>query len=72
MWVAFPMGRMNEGSKDIVIPGTNEIIPAGGLASYNTIDVHYNEKLYPKPLSWDPARFTEGREEMKQEAHGCK
>jgi cytochrome P450 len=72
MWVAFPMGRMNEGSEDIVIPGTSQIIPAGGLASYNTIDVHYNEKLYPQPLKWDPARFGEGREEMKQEAHGCK
>lgn len=32
MWVAFPMGRMNEGTTDIKIPGTNEIIPAGGLA----------------------------------------
>ena len=72
MWVAFPMGRVNEGEQDIQIPGTKEIIPAGGLACYNTIDVHYNEKLYPKALSWDPARFGEGREEMKQEEHGCK
>ncbi|KAI9727731.1 MAG: hypothetical protein M1828_005959 [Chrysothrix sp. TS-e1954] len=70
MWVAFPMGRLNEGEHDIKIPNTNQIIPAGGLACYNTIDVHYNDKLYPKPLSWDPARFGEGREEMKQEAHG--
>lgn len=72
MWVAFPMGRMNEGKEDIVIPGTNEIIPAGGLASYNTIDVHFNEKLYPEPMKWDPARFGPGRKEMEQEAHGCK
>ncbi|KAH6722844.1 putative cytochrome P450 [Leptodontidium sp. MPI-SDFR-AT-0119] len=70
MWVAFPMGRMNEGTTDIKIPGTNEIIPAGGLACYNTIDVHYNEKLYPQPLKWDPARFGEGRKEMEQEAYG--
>lgn len=72
MWVAFPMGRVNEGSEDIIIPGTNEIMPAGGLISYNTIDCHYNPKLYPEPMKWDPARFSEGREEMKQEAHGCK
>lgn len=72
MWVAFPMGRVNEGTTDIKIPGTNEIIPAGGLASYNTIDVHYSEKLYPQPLKWDPARFGEGRKEMEKEAHGCK
>lgn len=72
MWVAFPMGRLNEGTTDIKIPGTNEIIPAGGLACYNTIDVHYKEKLYPQPLKWDPARFSDGRKEMEQEAHGCK
>ncbi|EME79061.1 uncharacterized protein MYCFIDRAFT_204672 [Pseudocercospora fijiensis CIRAD86] len=70
MWVAFPMGRMNEGTTDIKIPGTDEVVPAGGLCCYNTIDVHYSEKLYPEPLKWDPARFGEGRKEMEQEAHG--
>ncbi|CRG89060.1 Cytochrome P450 oxidoreductase, putative [Talaromyces islandicus] len=70
MWVAFPMGRVNERTTDIKIPGTNEIIPAGGLASYNTIDVLYNERLHPQPLKWDPARFGEGRKEMEKEAHG--
>ncbi|RFU33956.1 hypothetical protein B7463_g2382, partial [Scytalidium lignicola] len=64
------MGRMNEGTTDIKIPGTNEIIPAGGLASYNTIDCHFNPKLYPEPMKWDPARFGDGRKEIEQEAYG--
>ena len=71
MWVAFPMGRMNDTSNPIPIPGTDEVIPPGSFACYNTIDVHYNEKLYPEPMKWDPERFREGREEFKKETYGC-
>ncbi|KAK4982478.1 hypothetical protein LTR50_007718 [Elasticomyces elasticus] len=70
MWVAFPMGRRNDSKEDIKIPGTSEIIPAGALAAYNTIDVHYNDKLYPQPHMWDLARHAEGRREYEKESHG--
>lgn len=71
MWVAFPMGRYNDTSEPIPIPGTNEVIPAGSFACYNTIDAHYNEKLYPEPMKWDPERWREGRKEFEAEIHGC-
>ncbi|EED18907.1 cytochrome P450, putative [Talaromyces stipitatus ATCC 10500] len=70
MWVAFPMGRFNDTHSPIPIPGTNEVIPPGSFACYNTLDVHYNEKLYPDPMKWDPERFLERREEYKKEAYG--
>ena len=72
MWVAFPMGRFNDTGSPIPIPGTDEVIPAGSFACYNTIDAHYNEKLYPDPMKWEPERFQEGREEFKKQAYGCK
>ena len=71
MWVAFPMGRMNDTPDAISIPGTDEVIPPGSFACYNTIDVHYNEELYPNPMKWEPERFREGREEFKKETYGC-
>jgi cytochrome P450 len=71
MWVAFPMGRFNDTDKAIPIPGTEEVIPAGSFACYNTGDVHYSEKLYPNPMKWEPERWQEGRDEFKQEAYGC-
>ena len=71
MWVAFPMGRMNDTPNPIPIPGTNEVIPPGSFACYNTIDVHYNEELYPNHMKWDPERFREGREEFRKQAYGC-
>ena len=71
MWVAFPMGRFNDTSNAIPIPGTDEVIPPGSFACYNTGDVHYSEKLYPNPMKWEPERWLEGREEFKQEAYGC-
>ena len=72
MWVAFPVGRFNDTGSPIPIPGTDEVIPSGSFACYNTIDVHYNEELYPDPMKWEPERFQEGREEFKKQAYGCK
>ncbi|KAI1378720.1 putative cytochrome P450 [Hypoxylon crocopeplum] len=70
MWVAFPMGRFNDTPDPIPIPGTDEVIPSGSFACYNTIDVHYNETLYPDPMKWDPERWREGRKEFEREAYG--
>lgn len=71
MWVAFPMGRFNDTPDPIPIPGTDEVIPPGSFACYNTIDAHYNENLYPDPMKWDPERWREGRKEFEREAYGC-
>ncbi|KAF1952292.1 putative cytochrome P450 [Byssothecium circinans] len=70
MWVAFPMGRYNDTPDAIPIPGTNEVIPSGSFACYNTIDAHYNERLYPEPMKWDPERWREGRKEFEAEVYG--
>ncbi|KAF3763196.1 cytochrome P450 [Cryphonectria parasitica EP155] len=70
LWVAFPMGRFNVSPNAIPIPGSSEVLPSGSFASYNTMDVHYNEKLYPNPKKFDPERFMEGREEFKKETYG--
>lgn len=72
MWVAFPMIRLNMASQSVAIPGTDEVIPAGTFAAYNTTEVHFNPELYPDPYKYDPDRFREGREEFKKEAYGCK
>jgi len=62
---------LNDTPNPIPIPGTDEVIPPGSFACYNTTDVHYNEELYPNPMKWDPERFREGREEFKKQAYGC-
>ncbi|EXU98415.1 cytochrome P450 [Metarhizium robertsii] len=72
MWVAFPMGRFNDTPDAISIPGSNQVIPPSSFAFYNTIDAHYNEKLYPNAIKWDPERWSEGRmESPTQGVKGC-
>lgn len=72
MWVAFPMGRLNNSPDPIPIPGTNEVIPPGSFACYNTIDVHYSEEIYPDPMSWKPERFLNESDESKKQVYGCR
>lgn len=50
MWVALPMGRLNDTPDAISIPGSNQVIPPGSFACHNTIDAHYSEKLYPNAI----------------------
>lgn len=72
IWVAFPMGRFNDTPNAIPIPGTDEVIPPGSYACYNTFDCHYNPELYPNPKKYDPERFSEARmATAKQETYGC-
>ncbi|OJJ96979.1 hypothetical protein ASPACDRAFT_33648 [Aspergillus aculeatus ATCC 16872] len=70
MWVAFPMIRLNMAPHAVPIPGTDEVVPAGTFASYNSTEVHFNPELYPDPYRYDPERFREGREEFKKEVYG--
>lgn len=71
MWVAFPMGRFNDTSVPLPIPGSDEVIPPGSFACYNTMDAHYNENLYPDPMKWDPERWRPNRREFEKETYGC-
>jgi sterol 14-demethylase len=72
VWTSFPCGRYNVSPDPIPIPGSDEVIPGHTYAVYNTTELHFNESLYPRPTKFDPGRFTAGREEFKQEPHGCK
>lgn len=71
VWTSFGVGRLNVSGEAIPIPESNEVIPAGAFAVYNSTGLNFNEKLFPQPEKFDPLRFTEGREEFKQEPHGC-
>lgn len=72
MWTSFSMVRFNESEKPIPIPGSDEVVPGKTFVCYNSTEVNFSEKLYPGANYFDPDRFTEGREEFKQESYGCK
>nr|POE56472.1 steroid 17-alpha-hydroxylase/17,20 lyase [Quercus suber] len=72
MHVSFNMIRQNVGSSSITIPGTDQVIPEGSYVAYNTNNVHYNEALYPNPMTFLPARFKEHAETFKAQQYGCK
>lgn len=72
VWTSFAVSRLNTSSVPIPIPGSDEVIPGNTFVIYNSTEMNFSEKLYPKPAKFDPMRYTEGREEFKQEAYGCK
>lgn len=72
MWTSFSMVRLNESDKPISIPGSDEVVPGNTFVCYNSTEVNFSERLYPDANYFDPERFTEGREEFKKEAYGCK
>ena len=37
----------------------NHIIPSGANINVNIQSVHHNEEYWPKPMQYDPARFTD-------------
>ena len=71
VWTSFAVGRLNVSDNAIPIPGSDEVIPPKTFAVYNSTELNFNPKLFPSPEKFDPLRFTEGREEFKQEPHGC-
>lgn len=40
--------------------GPNHVIPKGASININIQSVHHNEEHWPKPMSYDPFRFTSG------------
>jgi sterol 14-demethylase len=71
VWTSFAVGRLNVSNEAIPIPGSDEVIPPGAFAVWNSTELNFNEKLFPNPRKFDPMRFTEGRREFEQEPHGC-
>jgi cytochrome P450 len=71
-WTSFPVARLNVSNEAIPIPGSDEVIPAGAYAAYNSSEVNFDPVLYPNPHNFDPERFLEGRREFEKEPLGCK
>ncbi|KAI7975243.1 hypothetical protein EIK77_003345 [Talaromyces pinophilus] len=72
LWVVFSMMRKNIGSTPVELPGSNEVIPAGSFAIYNTTEIHLNPELYPEPTKYKPERWMPGNDDYKKVAYGCK
>lgn len=71
VWTSFAVGRLNVSNEAIPIPESDEVIPPGAFAVWNSTELNFNDKLFPNPRKFDPMRFTEGRREFEQETHGC-
>ncbi|KAF1349182.1 cytochrome P450 CYP5282A1 [Delphinella strobiligena] len=70
VWTSFPVSRLNTSSEPIRIPGSDEVVPGNTFVIYNSTEMNFSEKLYPKSTKFDPERYTERREEFKKEAYG--
>ena len=72
VWTSFAVGRLNVTSEPIAIPNSDEVIPGGAYAVWNSTELNFDPKLFPEPRKFDPLRFSEGRREFEQEPYGCK
>ena len=72
VWTSFAVGRLNVTDQPIAIPGSDEVIPGGAYAVWNSTELNFDPKMFPEPRKFDPLRFTEGRREFEKEPHGCK
>ncbi|KAK3629225.1 hypothetical protein LTR56_005101 [Elasticomyces elasticus] len=70
VWTSFAVGRLNVSKEAIPIPGSNEVIPAGSYAVYNSTELNFDPNMFPEPHKFDPLRFTEGRREFEKEPLG--
>jgi cytochrome P450 len=51
------------------IPGGVGEVPNGTFVAYNLSDAHMNPSIYTDPETFDPERFSSGREEDKREPY---
>jgi len=42
------------------------LIKRGDFVAFSLADAHLNPEIYPRPYEFEPARFSEGREEDKK------
>ncbi|KAJ7129908.1 cytochrome P450 [Mycena crocata] len=61
--IATPLHRLNDSGADIEMAGV--LVPKNTILSFHSSFMHHNEDIYTDPMTWDPERFTEGREEDK-------
>ncbi|KAM3483635.1 hypothetical protein MY8738_002945 [Beauveria namnaoensis] len=64
-----PAIRKNISDEDVIIPGTDQVVPSKAFAFYAMDGVHLNESIYPNAFHWEPARHLPGREEGTNKAH---
>lgn len=72
VWTSFAVGRLNVSPEPIPIPNSDEVIPTGAYAVWNSTELNFDPDLFPNPRKFDPLRFTEGRREFEKEPYGCK
>ncbi|KAJ6780014.1 hypothetical protein PWT90_05530 [Aphanocladium album] len=65
-----PALRKNLSNEDLLIPGTNQVVPKNAFVFYSMDEVHLDKSIYPNPLVWEPARHLPGREEGMNKPHG--
>ncbi|KAM3430020.1 hypothetical protein MY4824_007906 [Beauveria thailandica] len=70
VWTSFAVGRLNTSSEAILIPGSDEVIPAGAYGVWNSTELNFGPELCPNPRKFDPMRSTEGRREFEKELYG--
>ncbi|KAJ7911645.1 cytochrome P450 [Mycena leptocephala] len=61
--LATPLHRLNDSGKDMELGGM--LVPMGTILSFHFSFMHHNEDIYTAPLTWDPERFSDAREEDK-------
>ncbi|KAM3544536.1 hypothetical protein ARSEF1564_002519 [Beauveria bassiana] len=64
-----PAIRKNISDEDVIIPGTDQVVPSKAFAFYAMDGVHLNESIYPNAFHWEPARHLPGRKEGTNKAH---
>lgn len=50
--------EIREALAEYKVPDTKHTIPKGGLVWINSLGMHYDERYYSNPYTFDPDRFT--------------
>ncbi|EME83524.1 uncharacterized protein MYCFIDRAFT_211364 [Pseudocercospora fijiensis CIRAD86] len=61
--------RKNISDQNILIPGTEEVIPPNTYVAMHVFDAHLNADVYDEPIKWDPSRYLPDRAEDKRQIY---
>ncbi len=48
MWTSFAVGRLNPSSEAIPIPESDEVIPGGVYAAWNSSELSFDPEMFPQ------------------------